>query len=124
MAKVEEDGLKRWREGAGEEIDWWNRFRYDCLGLWRDSREEFSDFVTTMNQVDRDIQFTSEIDWTENKVVFLDLTHLHQRGRVLGYRSLYQAQRKEFSSPPLEFSQTLHHHVQCVQPCPDDQQDL
>ena len=74
MARVEEEGLKTWKDGAGTEIDWWNRFRDDCLGLWRGSREEFLSFVTTMNQVDKDIKFTSEINWTENKVVFLDLT--------------------------------------------------
>ena len=32
------------------------------------------EFVQTMNSVDGDIKFTSEINWDENTVVFLDLT--------------------------------------------------
>ena len=32
------------------------------------------EFLETMNSVDGDIKFTSEINWDENKVVFLDLT--------------------------------------------------
>ena len=47
--------------------------RDDCLGLWRGSKAEFLGFVATVNSVDKDIQFTSEIDWEKNEVVFLDL---------------------------------------------------
>ena len=51
--------------GSREEravVDWWNRFRDDCLGLWRGSRIEFMEFLQTMNSVDGDIKFTSEIN--------------------------------------------------------------
>jgi hypothetical protein len=51
----------------------WSRFRDDCLGLWRGSRAEFLGFVAWVNSVDKDIQFTSEINWEKNEVVFLDL---------------------------------------------------
>ena len=91
MAKVEEEALRRWagrgnaraadravkgkewREGDRAEVDWWSRFRDDCLALWRGTKAEFPGFVATVNSVDSDIQFTSDIDWEENRVVFLDL---------------------------------------------------
>ncbi len=63
-----------WRRGDRAEVDWWSRFRDDCLGLWWGTKAEFQGFVTTMNSVDNDISFTSEINWEENRVVFLDLT--------------------------------------------------
>ena len=83
--------MRKWREryieqsrreeevsgGSREEravVDWWNRFRDDCLGLWSGSRIELIEFLQTMNSVDGDIKFTSEINWDENKLVFLDLT--------------------------------------------------
>ena len=43
------------------------------MGLFRGTQAEFPDFLDVMNSVDKDIRFTSEINWTENKVVFLDL---------------------------------------------------
>ena len=55
-------------------MDWWSRFRDDCLGLWRGTEAEFQGFVAAMNSVDTEIKFTSEINWQENVIVFLDLT--------------------------------------------------
>ena len=90
MARVEEEGQRRWRgKGGGArrevrgqewrlgddaEVDWWSRFRDDCLGLWRGTEAEFQGFVKAMNSVDKNIKFTSEINWQDNMVVFLDLT--------------------------------------------------
>ena len=88
MAKIEEDGISNWRNrrggGGGEvkghdwktldpgEVDWWGRFRDDCIGLWRGTRLEFNRFVATMNEVDQAIKFTAAIDWDVNQVAFLD----------------------------------------------------
>ena len=44
------------------------------LGLFRGTRADFLSFVATMKAVDRDIKFTSDIDWEENKAIFLDVT--------------------------------------------------
>ena len=91
MGKVEEEGLRRWRrrgrgrverevkglewrQGEVAEVDWWSRFRDDCLGLFRGMEAEFRGFLAAMNSVDQEIKFTSEINWKENVVVFLDLT--------------------------------------------------
>ena len=54
-------------------MDWWSRFRDDCLALWRGSKAEFLGFVAMVNSVDKDIQFTSKMNWDKNEVVFLDL---------------------------------------------------
>ena len=88
MGDLEEEGVRRWenrggvtrerkgvawRKGDVAEVDkWGGRFRDDCLGLFRGSKQEFNGFVATMNLVDGDLQFTSEINCEENKVVFLD----------------------------------------------------
>ena len=90
LGKVEEEAMLRWSgrggvagpvQGRGwnprlhrAEVGFWKRFRDDCLGLFRGSKAEFQGFVALMNAVDRDIKFTSEIDWEKNEVVFLDLT--------------------------------------------------
>jgi hypothetical protein len=94
MTKVEEEGLQNfacrgkvnaagrapkevwvkgraWREGDRVEVDWWQRFKDDCLGLFCGTREEFELFFTTMNNVDKDINFTCEVDLNKNKVVYL-----------------------------------------------------
>ena len=55
-------------------MDWWGRFRDDCIALWRGTKLEFNRFVATMNEVYRDIKFKASIDWEENKVAFLDTT--------------------------------------------------
>ena len=89
MGEVEEEGVRRWENRGGvrrerkggewkkgdvAEVDkWGGRFRDDCLGLFRGTKLEFNGFVACMNSVDTDIQFTSEIDWEENRVIFLDL---------------------------------------------------
>ena len=88
MGRIEEEGIRRWlnrrgggrgrvkghkwKEGDPGEVDWWGRSRDDCIGLWRGTKLEFYRFVATMNEVDSAIQFTSAIDWDENKVAFLD----------------------------------------------------
>jgi hypothetical protein len=63
-----------WREGDRAETDWSHRYRDDCLGLYRGTQAEFPGLLAAMNSVDPDIQFTSEINWEENKLVFLDVT--------------------------------------------------
>ena len=91
MAEVEEEGLRRyrWRGGAGwsvaagrgrrwvrrdrAEVDWWHRFRDDCLGLFRGTEADFKVFLSTMNSVDPAIRFTAEINFQTNSVNFLDL---------------------------------------------------
>lgn len=91
MAEVEEEGLRRYRRrgGAGgsiaagkgrkwkkrdrAEVDWWHRFRDDCLGLFRGTQADFKIFLETMNGVDPAIQFTSEINFERNTVNFLDV---------------------------------------------------
>ena len=90
MSFVEEEGLRRWarrgranpsvarrkgrqwRLGDRAEVDFWRRFRDDCLGLWRGTEAEFRMFIATLNSVDPNIKFTYEIDFAENKVAFLD----------------------------------------------------
>ena len=88
MGKIEEDSLKRWRcrkeggggiirgqewkEGDPGEVDWWSRFRDDCISLWRGTRLEFEQFVEIMNSVDKDIKITAVIDWDNNRIIFLD----------------------------------------------------
>ena len=92
MAEVEEKGLREYRRrgGAGgsvaagkgrewrkrdrAEVDWWHRFRDDCLGLFRGTQADFRGFLETMNRVDPAIKFTSEIDFEKNCVNFLDTT--------------------------------------------------
>ena len=64
---------RAWREGDRVEVDWWQRFKGDCLGLFCGTREEFELFFTTMNNVDKDINFTCELDLNKNKVVYLDV---------------------------------------------------
>jgi hypothetical protein len=89
MAEVEEEGMMKWQNRGGvlrerkglqwkqgdvAEVDsWGGRFRDDCLGLFRGRKLEFNGFVASLNSVDKDIKFTTEIDWEENKVIFLDL---------------------------------------------------
>ena len=90
MAHVEQEGLRRWakrgranpsvargkgrqwKRGDRAEVDFWRRFRDDCLGLWRGTEAEFIMFINTLNSVDPNIKFTHEIDFTENKIAFLD----------------------------------------------------
>ena len=92
MAEVEEKGLREYRRrgGAGgvvaagkgrewrkrdrAEVDWWHRFRDDCLGLFRGTQADFRVFLETMNSVDPAIKFTSEVDFEKNCVNFLDVT--------------------------------------------------
>ena len=91
MSHIEEEGLRRWaRRGRANpsvarrkgrewrrgrdraEVDFWRRFRDDCLGLWRGTEAEFRMFLGTLNNIDPNIKFTFEIDFVENKVAFLD----------------------------------------------------
>ena len=91
VCSVEEEGARRWegrdregrqgrggvrglewQEGDRAEADWQHRYRDDCIGLFRGTQLEFPGLLAAMNSVDPDIQFTSEIDWEENKLVFLD----------------------------------------------------
>ena len=92
MAEVEEEGLRRykrrgganWSIAAGKgrgwkrrdraEVDWWHRFRDDCLGLFRGTEADFILFLKTMNSIDPAIKFTAEIDFEKNSVNFLDVT--------------------------------------------------
>ena len=92
MAEVEEEGLRRykrrgganWSVAAGKgrgwkrrdraEVDWWHRFRDDCLGLFRGTEADFILFLKTMNSIDPAIKFTAEIDFEKNSVNFLDVT--------------------------------------------------
>ena len=76
----EEEQVDQWqpvKEEIGRkdraEIDFWLRFRDDCLGLVRGTQADFKIFVDTMNSVDPDIQFTSVIDFDKNTVSFLDV---------------------------------------------------
>jgi hypothetical protein len=55
----------------------------DCLALLRGSRTEFLGFLAMMNAVDQDIKFTAEIDWEQNRVVFLDLVITTDKDRFL-----------------------------------------
>jgi hypothetical protein len=90
VGHVEEEGARRWegrggarrreelqglawREGDRAETDWNHRYRDDCIGLYRGTQAEFPGLLGAMNSVDPDVQFTAEIDWEENKLVFLDL---------------------------------------------------
>ena len=91
MSDVEEEGLRRYRTrgGAGgaiaagkgrnwkkrdrAEVDFWRRFRDDCLGIFRGTQADFKVFLSTMNGVDSNIQFTSEIDFERNSINFLDV---------------------------------------------------
>ena len=91
MAEVEEEGLRRykrrgganWSVAAGKgrgwkkrnraEVDWWHRFRDDCLGLFRGTEADFRLFLDTMNSVDPAIKFTAEVDFERNTVNFLDV---------------------------------------------------
>ena len=61
-----------WKHGDRAEVDWWHRFRDDCLGLFRGTEAEFKVFVDTMNSINPAIQFTSEINFEVNSVNFLD----------------------------------------------------
>ena len=61
-----------WQEGDRVDADWQHRYRDDCIGLFRGTQLEFPGLLAAVNSVDPDVQFTSEIDWEENKLVFLD----------------------------------------------------
>ena len=91
MAEVEEQGLRDFRKrgGAGgavaagkglgwkqrdrAEVDFWHRFRDDVIGLFRGTQADFRVFLDYMNRADPAIKFTSEIDFDNNTVNFLDL---------------------------------------------------
>ena len=70
--RVEAKGLA-WQHGDRAEAAWGHRYRDDCMGLFRGTEEEFPGLLGAMNSVDPDVQFTSEINWQENKLVFLDV---------------------------------------------------
>ena len=93
MAEIEEEGLKKWRrrglapraeepwikginwrKGDRAEVDWWHRFRDDIKGLFRGTLEEFQEFLDNMNSIDPCIKFTSDFDYENNSVNFLDTT--------------------------------------------------
>ena len=59
--------------GDRAEVDWWSRFRDECLGLFRGERAEFDTFLAEMNSVASDITFTADVDWEQYRIVFLDL---------------------------------------------------
>ena len=62
-----------WSQGDRAMVDWWRRFRDDCLGLFRGTKEEFEVFLSIMNSVDPSIRFTAEINYDTNSVNFLDV---------------------------------------------------
>ena len=79
-AEAEPKGLD-WKIGDRAEVEEFHRFEDDCIGLFRGTEAEFTAFVATMNDVDEAIKFTSEIDFVNNKVNFLDTTvHLTKEG--------------------------------------------
>ena len=113
MARIEEDGLDRWRnrdggevekkgqnwEGGGRaEIGLWRRYQDNCIGLWRGTKEEFNCFVKFIKEVDQDTQFTFKINWEENSIAFLDLWIMIDEEGML-QTTLYKAKckKKHFS---------------------------
>ena len=70
--RAESKGLE-WKEGDRAEAGWRHRYRDDCIGLFRGTEAEFPGLLGAMNSVDPEVQFTAEINWTENKLVFLDV---------------------------------------------------
>ena len=65
---------REWKRSDKAEVDWWHRFRDDCLGLFRGSEADFKVFLETMNSINPAIKFTAEIDFQRNTVNFLDVT--------------------------------------------------
>ena len=64
---------RNWQQGDRAEVDWWHRFRDDCLALFRGTAADFRTFLETMNSIDPAIKFTAEIDFERNTVNFLDM---------------------------------------------------